>query len=87
MDHVVRLETSIRETIMQKHLVTIFFDQEKATWRYGIMNEAYELPLKLRFTKSALQHNSKLKSLLSNPAMTALSIPNNKTYLSRETRP
>ena len=43
MDHVVRLETAIREAIIQKqHLLAIFFELEKAyetTWRYGIMND------------------------------------------------
>ena len=45
MDHVVRLETSIWEAIIQKqHLVVIFFDLEKAsktTWRNGIMNDLH----------------------------------------------
>ena len=59
MDHVVRLETSIREAIIQKQrLLAIFFDLEKAyetTWRYGIMNDLLNMGLKGRlpnFTKS-----------------------------------
>ena len=52
MDHVVRLETSIREAIIQKqHLVAIFFDIQKAyetTWRYGIMNDLHNRGLKGR---------------------------------------
>ena len=51
MDHVVILETSIREVIIQKHLVAIFFDLEKAyetTWRYGIMNDLHNVGLKGR---------------------------------------
>ena len=52
MDHVVRLKTSIREAIIQKqHLIAIFFDLEKAyetTWRYGIMNDLYNMGLKGR---------------------------------------
>ena len=52
MDHVVRLETSLQEAIIQKqHLVAIFFDLEKAyetTWRYGIMNDLYNMGLKGR---------------------------------------
>ena len=49
-DHVVRLETCIRETTIQKqHLVAIFFDLEKAyktTWRNGIMNDLHNIVLK-----------------------------------------
>ena len=61
MDHVIRLETSIREAIIQKqHLLAIFFDLEKAyetTWRYGIMNDLLNIGLKGRlpnFIKSFL---------------------------------
>ena len=52
MDHVVRLETSIREANIQKqHLVAIFFDLEKAyetTWKYGIMNDLHNIGLRGR---------------------------------------
>ena len=55
MDHVVRIETSIREAIIQKqHLLAIFFDLEKAyetTWRYGIMNDLLNMGLKGRLPK------------------------------------
>ena len=61
MDHVVRLEISIREAIIQKqYLVAIFFDPEKAyktTWRYGIMNDLHNMGLKgrlLNFIKAFL---------------------------------
>ena len=61
MDHVGRLETSIREAIIQKqHLLAILFDLEKAyetTWRYGIMNNLFNMGLKGRppnFIKSFL---------------------------------
>ena len=50
MDHVVRLETSIWEAIIKKHLV-IFFDLEKAyetTWRYSIMDDLHNMGLKDR---------------------------------------
>ena len=63
MDHVVRLETSIREAIIQKqHLLAIFFDLEKtyeATWKYGIMNDLLNTGLKGRlpnFLKSFLSY-------------------------------
>ena len=52
MDHVVRLETSIREANIQKqHLVAVFFDLEKAyetTWRYGIMKYLHSMGLRGR---------------------------------------
>ena len=52
MDHVVRLETSIREAIIQKqHLIAIFFDLEKVhetIWKYGIMNDLHNMVLKGR---------------------------------------
>ena len=45
-DHLVRLETFIREAFIKKeHLVAVFFDLEKAydtTWKYGIMNDLHE---------------------------------------------
>ena len=51
-DHLVRLETLIREAfIKKKHLVTIFFDLEKAydtTWKYGIMKNIHDIGLKGR---------------------------------------
>ena len=45
----VRLETFIREAFIKKeHLVTIFFDLEKAyyTWKYGIMKNIHDIGLK-----------------------------------------
>ena len=49
-DHLVRLETFIREAfIKKKHLVTIFFDLDKAydtTWEYGIMKTIHDIGLK-----------------------------------------
>ena len=51
-DHLVRLETFIREAFIKKeHLVTIFFDVEKAydtTWKYGIMKNIHDIGLKGR---------------------------------------
>ena len=45
-DHLVRLETFIREAFIKKeHLVAVFFDLEKAydaTWKYGIMNDLHD---------------------------------------------
>ena len=46
-DHLVRLETFIREAFIKKeHLVTIFFDLEKA--KYGIMKNIHDVSLKGR---------------------------------------
>ena len=51
-DHLVRLETFIREAFIKKeHLVTIFFDLAKAydtTWKYGIMKNIHDIGLKGR---------------------------------------
>ena len=45
-DHLVRLETFIREAFIKKeHLVTIFFDLEKA---YDIMKNIHDIGLKGR---------------------------------------
>ena len=61
MDHVVRLETSVQEAIIQRqHLIAIFFDLEKAyetTWRYGITKNLHNTELKsklLNFIKAFL---------------------------------
>jgi hypothetical protein len=51
-DQLVRLETFIRETCVNKqHLVSIFFDLEKAydsTWKYGILKDLKDAGLKGR---------------------------------------
>ena len=51
-DHLVRLETFIREVFIKKeHLVSVFFDREKAfdtTWKYGIMKDVHDIGLKCR---------------------------------------
>ena len=52
IDHLVRFESFIRDAFIKKeHLVSVFFDLEKAydtTWKYGIMNDLSELGLKGR---------------------------------------
>ena len=49
-DHLVRLETIIREAYIKKeHLDSVFFDLEKAfdtTWKYGIMKDVHDIGLK-----------------------------------------
>ena len=74
-DHLVRLETFIREAFIKKeHLVTIFFDLEKAydtTWKYGIMKNIHYIGLKGRlplFIQNVLndrEFNVKVGSTLS----------------------
>ena len=51
-DHLVRFETFVPEAFIKKeHLVSVFFDLEKAydtTWKYGIMNDLHDFGLKGR---------------------------------------
>ena len=50
LDHLVRLETFIRETFAEGgHMIAIFFDLEKAfdtTWKYGILRDLHALGLR-----------------------------------------
>ena len=52
VDHLVRLETFVREAFIEKeHLTAVFFDLEKAydtTWKYGIMRDLSDFGLKGR---------------------------------------
>ena len=52
VDHLVRLETFVREAFIKKeHLTAVFFDLEKAydtTWKYGIMRDLNDFGLKGR---------------------------------------
>ena len=61
-DHLIRLETFIRDAFVNReHVVSVFFDLEKAydtTWRYGILKDLHDLGLKGRlplFIKSFLE--------------------------------
>ena len=49
-DHLVRLESFIREAFIQRqHAVAVFFNLEKAydcTWKYGIMKDLHEAGLR-----------------------------------------
>ena len=53
VDNLVTLETSIRDAFVgRKHLVSIFFDLEKAydtTWKHGILLDLYKTGLRGRF--------------------------------------
>ncbi|OOZ37989.1 hypothetical protein BOW52_09705 [Solemya elarraichensis gill symbiont] len=50
IDHLVRLENYIRDAFLKKeHVVTVFFDLEKAyetTWQYGILKDLFDFGLK-----------------------------------------
>lgn len=52
VDHLVRLETAIREAFVRRqHCVSVFFDLEKAydtTWRYGILRDLYSYGIRGR---------------------------------------
>ena len=52
IDHLVRLETFVREAFIKKeHLTAVFFDLEKGydtTWKYGIMRDLNDFDLKGR---------------------------------------
>ena len=52
VDHLVRLETFVREAFIKKeHLTAVFFDLEKVydtTWKYGIMRDLSDFGLKGR---------------------------------------
>lgn len=77
VDHLVRLESLIREVLVNKgHLVAIFFDLEKAfdtTWKYGILKDLHSLGLRGHlpmFVKEFLKNRSfqtKVGSTLSEP--------------------
>ena len=55
VDHLVRMEEAIRRaSVNNEHLVSVYFDLEKAydtTWRYGILNDLCRLGLKGRIVK------------------------------------
>ena len=62
MDHLTNLKIYIREGFIKKeHIITIFFDLEKAydtTWKFGIIKDLYDLKLRGRQRKFiALQQN------------------------------
>ena len=51
-DHLIRLESFIRDAFVKKeHVVAVFFDLEKAydtTWKHGIIKDIHKLGLKGR---------------------------------------
>ena len=53
MGHLVQFETLVREGFLDReHVVSIFFDVEKAydtIWKYGIMKNLHDMDLRGRF--------------------------------------
>ena len=90
-DHLVRLETFIREAFIKKeHLVAVFFDLEKAydtTWKYGIMNDLQEIGLKGRlpiFVQNFLSNREfkvRRGSTLSEAHIQEQGVPQGRFYL------
>ena len=76
-DHLIRLETLIRDAFINKqHMVAIFFDLEKAfdtTWKYGILSDMHKMGLRGNlpiFIGNFLSNRTfqvKLNSTLSDP--------------------
>ena len=65
LDHLVRLESFIREAFINKeHVTAVFFDLEKAfdtTWKHGILKDLHDLGLRgnlPEFIKNFLNHRS-----------------------------
>ena len=84
IDHLVQLETAIREAnIKKEHLIAIFFNIEKMydnTWRYGILRDLQKLVLRSRlphFIKNLSERNLKVRigSTLSNTQKQEEGIP------------
>ena len=77
VDHLVRLETFIRQSFARKeHMVAVFFDLEKAfdtTWKHGILKDLHSLGLRGHlpmFIKNFLTNrkfNVKVNNSLSDP--------------------
>ena len=84
-DHLVRFETFIREAFVNRqHLVAVFFDLEKAydtTWKYGIMQDLYEMGLRGRlplFIKNFLSDRTfqvRLGTVLSSSHTQEMGVP------------
>ena len=85
MDHLVRLETFIREAFIRgEHIVAVFFDLEKAfdtTWKYGILRDLHKMGLRgylPQFIENFLKNRSfqvKVGSHLSDPLTQEEGVP------------
>ena len=84
-DHLVALETFIRDGFIQgDHVVSVFFDLEKAydtTWKYGIMKDLFNfglqghLPLFIQNFLSNRRFNVRLGSCFSSPHDQEMGVP------------
>lgn len=85
VDHLIRLETTIREAFLRRqHCVCVFFDLEKAydtAWRYGILRDVYSYGIRgrmLRCIADFLQGRSfrvQLGTTLSRPFIQENGVP------------
>ena len=85
IDHVVRLESFIRNALLNKQeVVSIFFYLEKAydtTWKYGILKDLHEAGLRGRmpvFNSNFLENRNfrvRLGSILSDPFEQEMGVP------------
>ena len=85
LDHLVRLETYIREAFLRKkRLIAVFFDLEKAydtTWKYGIMKDLYDMNIRGRmplFIENFLKDRSfnvRLGSIISDEFEQEMGVP------------
>ena len=85
IDHLVRLESFIRNAFLNKQeVVSIFFDLEKAydtTWKYGILKDLHEAGLRGRmpvFISNFLENRNfrvRLGSILSDPFEQEMGVP------------
>ena len=85
IDHLVRLESFIRDAFLNKQeVVSIFFDLEKAydtTWKYGILKDLHEAGLRGRmpaFISKFLENRNfrvRLGSTLSDPCEQEMGVP------------
>lgn len=55
LDHLISLETTVRKAFAHsQHIITVFFDLEKAydrTWKYGILKDLYRKGLRGNLSK------------------------------------
>ena len=85
IDHLVRLESYIRDAFLNKQeVVSVFFDLEKAydtTWKYGILQDLHEAGLRGRipqFISKFLENRNfrvRLGSTLSEPYEQEMGVP------------
>ena len=85
IDHVVKLETRVREAFLIKHhIIAIFFDLEKAfdtTWRYGILRDLFtsglrgNLPIFIRNFLHSRIFRVRVGDVLSDPFVQTMGVP------------